>query len=51
MQKEIFMYELKPGDVFTHEIKLNNRETFLVRQVKEKHIMCTSRNEGGARAK
>jgi hypothetical protein len=41
--KTIEMHQLKPGDIFTHEYKLHNREAFLVNSIDEKHVICTSR--------
>lgn len=37
--------DLKQGDVFAHEIKLNNREAFIVKETGDKHIICFSRND------
>lgn len=49
--KTIKMEELKNGDVFTHALKLINREAFVVEQVNEKTILCVSRSTGRATKK
>lgn len=38
------MDELKIGDIFCHELKINGREAFIVTEVHAKSIHCQSRN-------
>lgn len=49
--ENISMKELKIGDIFTSELKLNNREAFLVIENKGKVLKCVSRNDNGIRKK
>lgn len=49
--KTIKMSELKPRDVFTHELKIHNREAFLVTEIKESQVLCVSRNDHGTNKK
>jgi hypothetical protein len=44
--KPIRMRELKVGDIFTHEMKLNGREAFKVTKMTPKQCICDSRNTG-----
>ena len=53
--KTIPMYELQPGDIFTHELKPHNREAFEVIKMKRdskgelNQCVCISRNDTKAR--
>lgn len=43
--KSIEMTKLVPGDIFTHEMRLNKRQAFLVTRVGQDKIECTNRND------
>lgn len=39
------MTKLKVGDIFTEEVRLKGRKSFLVEMIESSHIICTDRDD------